>query len=276
LPVSSTAPCRDRLDSSTYPLMTDHPGWTVDSAGGVRRALRVGDAVWCVTVDAPGKPAEVTAVRGSGPAPVFDTFEPPVLAESVPLGRALATVTPITRVRNADLWDALATGVLRQVIRAGQARSLYARLCEAHGERLATPHGPIRLFPSTDAVLELSDGEFSALGLAFKRVPLRAAATAVRDRGHGWAALAPNDLLAELRSVHRIGPWTAGATVADLTNDFTFYPWADLAVRTWASRLAPEMNWPDSEPAFAARWRQLGGRQLSALTVVTLAQGGMF
>jgi DNA-3-methyladenine glycosylase II len=206
---------------------------------------------------------------------MLDIFEPPVVAGHAELSQALAKAGPVTRVRNADVWDALATGVLRQVIRAGQARRLYRRLCDRHGEHLETPTGAVALFPSPEVLLGLSDDEFADLGLSFKREALRAAAEAVRDRGNLWVGLAPNDLMNELRSIHRIGPWTVGAVVADLTNDFTYYPCSDLAVRTWAMRLAPGTNWPDTEQAFATRWQRLAGDQLSALTAVTLAQGGV-
>jgi DNA-3-methyladenine glycosylase II len=238
--------------------------------------MRVGTAVWSVSFDARAKSVDLFAVRENGAALRLDTFVLPVLPEFVPLSRALVAIAPVTRVRNADLWDALATGVLRQVIRAGQARQLYARLCDAYGERFETPAGPVCLLPSPEVLLKLTDREFSALGLGFKRAPLRAAAAAVCDQGHRWADLAPDNLLIELQSVHRVGPWTAGAAVADLTNDFAFYPHGDLAVRTWARRLAPDMSWPDNERAFATRWRHLAGPHLSALTAVTLAQGGMF
>lgn len=77
----------------------------------------------------------------------------------------------------------------------------------------------------------------------------------------------------EVQSVPRIGPWTAGAAVADLTNDYSLYPFADLAVRTWAQRLAPGRTWPTTEPEFAAVWQRLAGEQLSAWTLLTLAWG---
>jgi DNA-3-methyladenine glycosylase II len=76
-----------------------------------------------------------------------------------------------------------------------------------------------------------------------------------------------------VQAVPRIGPWTAGATVADLTNDYALYPFADLAVRTWVKRLAPGRLWPDSEPEFARLWAELAGEQLSAWTLLTLAWG---
>jgi DNA-3-methyladenine glycosylase II len=77
----------------------------------------------------------------------------------------------------------------------------------------------------------------------------------------------------EIQNVPRIGPWTAGATIADLTNDYALYPFADLAVRTWAKRLASGRNWPETELEFARVWQDLAGEQLSARTLLTLAWG---
>ncbi len=142
----------------------------------------------------------------------------------------------VARWRNPDLWDALATSIVRQVIRAGHARTLYRTFCQAHGEPVTTPMGATWLFPTPETVLALPDVEFARLGLAFKRRPLRAAAQAYREFGPKWAELDPAALAHEVQTVPRIGPWTAGATVADLSNDYALYPFADLAVRTWAKR----------------------------------------
>ncbi|MGI8817495.1 MAG: hypothetical protein ACR2G2_20030 [Pseudonocardia sp.] len=47
--------------------------------------------------------------------------------------------------------------------------------------------------------------------------------------------LDPPSLLTRVQAVPRVGPWTAGASVADLTNDYAWYPFGDLAVRAWAT-----------------------------------------
>lgn len=104
----------------------------------------------------------------------------------------------VARWRNPDLWDALATSIIRQVIRAGQARKLYRAFCQAHGESATTPLGDAWLFPTPETVLTLPDAEYARLGLAFKRRPLRAAAEALVEFGTKWTELAPSDLLAEV------------------------------------------------------------------------------
>jgi len=200
-------------------------------------------------------------------------FDPAMLVGSEPAVAGLRRLGVVARWRNPDLWDALATAVLRQVIRAGQARALYQRLCRAHGDRVNTRFGEAWLFPTSETVAALPDAEFARLGLTFKRQALRAAAHACLEFDAKWSPLPPAGLISELRSIPRVGPWTSGAAVADFTNDFSRYPFADLAVRTWAHRLAPRQAWPESEPEFAHYWAEMAGDQLGAWTLLTLAWG---
>lgn len=257
--------------------MTDHPSWLVNSGGTAYRAVRCGANVWSVTTSGPTDQPHVlrthcmSGVRDD--PPLVDIFDPSTLVGPESLVHPLRTGGPVGRLRNPDLWDALATSIVRQVIRAGHARKLYRVFCQEHGDHVTTPAGDVYLFPSPQTVLALSDGEFARLGLAFKRRPLQAAAQALLELGDTWAGLAPSRLADELQTVPRIGPWTAGATVADFTNDYALYPYADLAVRTWAQRLAPEREWPEKEPQFARVWQELAGHQLSEWTVLTLAWG---
>jgi DNA-3-methyladenine glycosylase II len=190
------------------------------------------------------------------------------------LGGSLSALGPVTRYRNLDLWDALATAIVRQVIRAGQSKRLYRAFADGFGERADAGAGrSLALFPGPDRVLELSDDAFASYGMAFKRRPLRHAALAYQADGEGWQSLPARDLVETLQSVPGIGPWTASAAVADYTNDWTVYPHGDLAVRTWARRAAPGTPWPDNDADFASQWRRCAGPQLSALTVLVLAWG---
>lgn len=256
-------------------VMTDHPSWL--SAGDTTyRAVRSGRSTWVLTCTPTRTDecwAEAHLVSGEGDAPVLDVIDPAGVTGVDDVVGVLRAAGTVGRWRNPDLWDALATSIVRQVIRAGQARKLYRAFCRAHGEEVTTPHGPAWLFPTPGAVLALPDDEFTALGMAFKRRPLKAAAEAVLEFGAKWAELDPAVLRDEVQGVPRIGPWTAGATVADLTNDYSLYPYADLAVRTWANRLPTGRTWPETEPEFARRWARSAGKDLSAWTLLTLAWG---
>lgn len=258
-----------------HDVMLDHPSWIADGHGTRRRVVRGGEAVWFVVVTPgpAGVEVEVHKVRGGGAEPRFDLFDPAALRGPDDLTAPLRQDGTVARLANPDPWDAVATSIIRQVIRAGQARKLYRLLCAEHGETVTTPHGDTALFPMAQTVLDLPDDEFTRLGLAFKRAPLRAAAQAYLDLGSKWTEMDASHLMDELQSIPRIGPWTAKATVTDLTNDYDLYDYADLAVRTWAARLAPEYPWPDDPAEFARVWEAGAGDQLSAWTALTLAWG---
>lgn len=258
-------------------VMTDHPAWQSDSEGKAFRAVRCGASVWVLTCrpceSGSGYETAAEPVSDAGDPPVVDVIDPAALIGPAAVVAPLCEMGEVARWRNPDPWDALATAVIRQVIRAGQARVLYRTFCRGHGQPVMTPSGQTWLFPTPQTVLDLPDAAFGLLGMAFKRRPLRALAEAVLKSGQCWADLDPASLVAQVQAVPRIGPWTAGASVADLTNDYALYPFADLAVRTWATRLAPGRTWPQTEPEFAQVWTRLAGDQVSALTLLTLAWG---
>ena len=254
-------------------VMTEHPSW-MPSPAGQQRIVTVDGCLWLVRAAGASLDVEPIGAAGSRP-PRRDVF---VLRQSQPgevaeLATALGGLGPVLRIRNEDLWDALGTAILRQVIRASQSKRLYRAFCAAHGRTVLLPGGEQgALFPTWSQVLALGDEDFGRLGLAFKRRPLRQAAEAFGSHGSRWASLPPATLVEELQRVPGIGAWTAGAAVADWSNDWTLYPYADLAVRTWARRAAPGHAWPDGETRFGGYWRSLTA-DLSALTVLTLAWG---
>ncbi|WP_206443157.1 hypothetical protein [Candidatus Protofrankia californiensis] len=254
-------------------VMTEHAAWQ-QADGCARRVFALDDGGrWLATLQ-DGR-LTLDRLSGAGAEPIRDVFTTPEAFADVPeLATSLRCLGSVVRFRNADLWDAIGTSIIRQVIRAGQSKKLYRAFCRAHGEQVALPDGnSYALFPAPEVVLGLSDDQFSSHGMAFKRRPLKAAAEAYLEHGAKWRELAPDTLIAELQSVPRIGPWTAHATVADWSNDWSLYPYADLAVRTWAKRAAPSHDWPADEPAFGQTWRALAGEHLCSLTLLTLAWG---
>ena len=254
-------------------VMTEHAAWTGIVTARRRVVALPGGGRWLVSAD--GGQIAFAAITGPGGPPRAEVFAMPAggLAAVPELGRALGVLGRVARVRNEDLWDAIATAIVRQVIRAGQARRMYRAFCAAHGEQVRTGNGLFALFPSPDTILRLGDADFAAAGMAFKRRALRSAAAAFLEHGATWRQLPPAALAGELQSVPRIGPWTAGAAAADWSNDFTVYPCADLAVRTWARTAAPAYPWPADEPGFGWVWRAVTGADLSAVTALTLAWG---
>ncbi|MGI5285223.1 hypothetical protein ACQEVF_18070 [Nonomuraea polychroma] len=247
--------------------MLDHPGWEL--LPQPTRALRTPTGTWLIRATEHYTPV---LLGGGGTAPHLDIYDPADLRDiSLPAGLAgaLDALGPVRRLRNTDLWDALVTAIIRQVIRAGQARTMYRALLNAEGPRAGT----ICLAPVAEQILAMPEQSFNMLGMAFKRRPLQAAADAYLRHHDEWAAMPGDALVKALQAVPRIGPWTAGAAVADHTGDFSIYPYGDLAVRTWAARADPASAWPDDETTFAALWRELAGPHLSTLTALTLAWG---
>ncbi|GAA0439686.1 hypothetical protein Acor_13680 [Acrocarpospora corrugata] len=246
--------------------MLDHPAWDTHQGRPVR-ATRTASGPWLVSA----LPYEATPLADATHPPIVDRYDPAIIVERpLPSGlrTALEALGPVTRLRTADLWESLATAIIRQVIRSGQARAMHRTFRSAIGQQA----GPAWLIPAPEQVIGLGREVFAKLGMSFKCRPLQAAADAyLRHRGH-WAELPPDVLVKEIQTIPRIGPWTAGAAVADYSGDFAFYPHADLAVRTWASRADPLTDWPD-EREFAALWSTLAGPHLSTLTVLTLAWG---
>jgi DNA-3-methyladenine glycosylase II len=255
-------------------VMTEHAAW-LPMSGTHQRVFALPDGSrWLAT--AKGNTLALVALDQDAAEPARDIFTLPndVLTEAPELATALGTLGPVLRFRNGDLWDAIGTAIIRQVIRAGQSKKLYRAFCEAYGEQIELPDGGrYALFPTPEVVLGLASDQFSSIGMAFKRRPLKAAAEAYMEHETKWRELAPHALIHELQTVPRIGPWTAHATVADWSNDWSLYPYADLAVRTWAMRAAPSYDWPTDEPTFGRVWRALAGNHLSSLTLLTLAWG---
>ncbi|NGO71461.1 hypothetical protein [Streptomyces boncukensis] len=263
----------------TITLTTDHPGWLTGPASEPVRLVMYEDVPWLAV----WQPTAGLVLRPIGtenavapPAPRTAPHELPTAPEAAPLVQRIATLGHAQRLTNPSLWDAITTAILRQVVRAEQARKVYRRWCANHGRAVDTSVGPLCLAPSPDTVLGLPDEAFAESGTRFHRTALCAAATAYIKHQAAWAQLAPEDLVKALDEIPRIGPWTASAAAADYTGDFSVYPHGDLAVRTWARLALPGYPFPDTDRAFAARWRRLANdnrTQLHALTLFTLTWG---
>ncbi|MGW3627812.1 hypothetical protein [Streptomyces sp. NPDC000880] len=258
-------------------LTTDHPAWEKTTTSTRARTVRSGTGLWLASWGM--EELELQCVEGSEDVkPRIITTDPATLPASVPdaLSAGLKELGLTRRLANPWLWDAITTAILRQVVRAGQARRLYRAWCQAYGTTVTTVHGPLAVAPDPQHVLELDDEAFSSIGAKFHRTALQAAARAYLEHAETWMQLAPADLVTALTSIPRIGPWTASAAAADFTGDFTVYPHADLAVRTWAARIAPAYAWPQTEKTFITHWRHLAGptdQHLHTLTLTTLTWG---
>ena len=257
-------------------VITEHAAWRSTERGRYRVFALPDGGQWLVRANG-SELLSLPLVASSG-EPRFDAFtllrSEVATTEVLELFSALAGLGTVARFRTSDLWEAIATAIIRQVVRALHAKRLYQDFCQAHGQPVTHLNGEgYALFPAAETVLSLHDEQFASVGLTFKRRPLRSAAEAYLKHEAHWREMPPDVLVQELQRIPRIGPWTAGAAVADYSNDFTNYPYADMAVRTWAKRAAPSYPWPESEQAFGRLWQRLAGDQLATLTLLTLAWG---
>lgn len=142
--------------STTFDFaMTEHPAWL--TADGRQRvfALPDGGRHW-VTVSGSELVRRPLVSGVSEPTLDVFTLSNGMLSEVPELATALVGLGTVARFRNADLWDAIGTAIIRQVIRAGQSKKLYRTFCEAHGKQAELPSGEIYAsFPSPEIVLDL-------------------------------------------------------------------------------------------------------------------------
>lgn len=263
------------MAETTASMTNEHPGWQT-TAHGHLRALETGTGTWLARWSGDG--LSLTCLSGAEQdKPHTTTADAETLPESVPapLRRELAGLGAVQRLANPSLWDAITTAILRQVVRAPQARALYQRWCAAYGRSIQSPDAQLSLAPSPEDVLALPHARFTGIGAAFHRTALQAAAAAYLADAAKWSGLDAPGLVDALTGIERIGPWTARAAAADFTGDFSIYPHGDLAVRTWATRAAPDEAWPETDRAFEARWRSMCHEpgHLHTLTLLTLTWG---
>ncbi|WP_436786456.1 hypothetical protein [Yinghuangia sp. YIM S10712] len=261
-------------------MAADHPAWTDvagASPGTKARLMTTREGIW-LAEHSPQEGLVLTCVLGDDAVkPTTHTVRAEELPPAAPdmLLRPLHAMHWATRIPNPSLWDAVSTAVIRQVIQAAQARKVYRAWCAAYGTVVETTRGRMAVTPTPERVLDLSDADFKRVGAAFHRTALQAVASAYLEQTALWESLSPADLVTELEAVPRIGPWTAAAAVSDYTGNFSVYPHHDLAVRTWAARIAPAYPWPVAEKEFGRLWRGWATtvRELHTLTLLTLTWG---
>ncbi len=193
-------------------VITEHVAWRITQHGGYRVFALPDGGQWLIRANG-GELLSLPLVASSV-EPRFEVFtmlqSEVATAEAPELFSALAELGTVARFRTPDLWEAIATAIVRQVVRAAQAKRLYRDFCQAYGQRITHLNGEgYALFPAAETVLGLHDEQFATAGLTFKRRPLRAAAEAYLKHEAHWRDLPPGVLVQELQRIPRIGPWTA-------------------------------------------------------------------
>ena len=155
---------------------------------------------------------------------------------------------------HVDGTELLVRAVLGQQVSVAGARTLAARLVQAHGEPLSTPVGEVtHLFPSPATIAALRPEDFAmprARGAALIEACARIAdGRLVLDAGSDRA-----EAEAALLAVPGIGPWTAGYVAMRALGDPDVFLPTDVGVRHALTALGVDSS-PRSAVALASRWR---------------------
>jgi DNA-3-methyladenine glycosylase II len=137
--------------------------------------------------------------------------------------------------RYPDLWEALAHAIIFQQISIHAAASIMRRLVVDISPAVATPAGPLHVFPSPAAVSHASDERLRAAGLSANKVAhLRSAAAAVLSKAVRESELlrltTTADATARLCEIRGIGPWSAAVVALRGLGRLDVFPLRDSGV----------------------------------------------
>jgi len=189
------------------------------------------------------------------------------------LAENLKSLAPLVHIASASLEEALIKAIIRQVITAGHAKKLIHRFITRFGESYEYEGLVCYRFPTSERILEIPLEDLISCGLGFKaklikNIVEKLAKDGLREK----LGNTPVSLTFEhLQEIKGIGRWTAHTALCDTTGDWSLYPFDDLAVRTWASKLWPNRNWPTDPEDFRKEWENLNGNYVGQVTFYLLA-----
>ena len=132
---------------------------------------------------------------------------------------------------------------------------------------------PTTLMPTPQRMLDATDAQLNRLGLFFFKSALKAAAAWCLNTDIDLQTVSHKELFHDLLMIPRVGPWTAGVVVCDVTNDFSYYPLDDRTIFSRVRELSAN-DWPADRHRFADEWRRQAGDNLSSYTTMVLANWG--
>lgn len=183
------------------------------------------------------------------------------------------SLEPLIHISSLSLGEALIKAIIRQVITANHAKKLTDSFIRCYGERQVYHGKNYYNFPSLEAIARISLEDLQTKGLGFKaRVVQRTALCFLEnDLEARIAQMSPQEALITLTSIKGIGRWTAHVALCDWLANWSYYPFEDLAVRTWARKLWGSVQWPHDEHQFAASWQQTNGDYTGIITFYLLS-----
>ncbi len=128
-------------------------------------------------------------------------------------------------------------------------------------------------FPSLEAVAKISLEDLQTDGLGFKAKVVYGTVRYLleNDLEAKISQTTPQEALDILTSIKGIGRWTAHVALCDWLANWSYYPFEDLAVRTWAGKLWHSVQWPQDERQFAALWQEINGDYTGVITFYLLS-----
>jgi AraC family transcriptional regulator of adaptative response / DNA-3-methyladenine glycosylase II len=161
-----------------------------------------------------------------------------------------------------DPWATLVLAVAAQGVTVAAARAVATRVADAAGRGDGFPSpiagGPSRTFPTPDRVAALGADRLAATGLGARRgATVHALATWLADDASPPDLDDPahaDDILAALRGIPGIGPWTLGYVAMRVLHQTDAFPPGDAAVRAAFRRRGVPAD-DRTIAAAAERWR---------------------
>ena len=182
-------------------------------------------------------------------------------------------LSPLVHIPSLSLGEALMKAIIRQVITANHAKKLTDAFIRRYGERQVHAGKTYYDFPSLEAISRIPLEDLQTEGLGFKAKVVQSVALHLleNDIEATIAQMAPEEARERLISIKGIGRWTSHVALCDLHADWSFYPFEDLAVRTWARKLWSSVQWPQDEQQFAAHWQKMNGEYVGIITFYLLS-----
>ncbi|MGH1554231.1 hypothetical protein ACRAWF_26670 [Streptomyces sp. L7] len=242
-------------------LTIDHPAWHHYPDGARARAVQAGSGLWVMSYD--GHALRIDCVEGSEDIkPSFVATDPadPAGSRTAALRNGLTELGVSQRLANPRLWDAITTAILRQVVRADQARKALPQLVQHvrhnRGRPVRFPGPRSGPHPSAQPARE----QLRRDRAKFHRTALQAAAEQYEQHHETWQHLDATALVTALTGIPRIGrgppaqppPTSPGTSASTRTTTSPCAP-GDRADRARAS-------WPDKkDKSFGPLWTGWAG-----------------
>lgn len=153
-------------------------------------------------------------------------FGIPLLTKSANFCRGL-------RILNQNREEMIYSFIISQNNNIPRIKGIIWRICEKLGEKMSSPFGEYRAFPSTAALAEADLSVFTAAGAGYRNVYLKETAARLREEGLGeLEKLETKELKAKLLTYKGIGP-----KVADCVALFGFRKTDSFPVDTWIEKV---------------------------------------